>query len=290
MKRVGFIIGVAWFCSLLGCQDDAERAKEYTAFCHEGTACKEQGLCTGQCKDAKCKCIAGTDQDCASIDRCKTLGHCSAVNGECLARSDEDCKKASGCEAVGKCTAKEGHCIAGSAEGCKQSEICRKDGKCSLSTDRCVVASNADCRESHLCQLRRKCEAVEGECVLASKAPAEPPEDVARAPADAERTSSGLASKVLEKGVGKNHPKPEDRVLVLFTGWTTNGKKFADSFSGGQPHSTVLSSAIPGWTEGVGLMVEGEKRRFWIPQNLAYKGREPFGTLVFDIELVEIVK
>jgi peptidylprolyl isomerase len=48
---------------------------------------------------------------------------------------------------------------------------------------------------------------------------------------------------------------------------------------------------IPGWTEGVQLMVEGEKRRFWIPEELAYKGKEgPQGMLVFDIDLIEIKK
>jgi len=46
---------------------------------------------------------------------------------------------------------------------------------------------------------------------------------------------------------------------------------------------------IPGWTEGIQLMVEGEKVRFWIPENLAYQGKQaPYGMLVFDVELIRI--
>ena len=50
-----------------------------------------------------------------------------------------------------------------------------------------------------------------------------------------------------------------------------------------------LDRVIPGWTEGIQLMVEGEKARFWIPENLAYQGKQaPYGTLVFDVELIGI--
>ena len=57
----------------------------------------------------------------------------------------------------------------------------------------------------------------------------------------------------------------------------------------GQSISFALTDVIKGWTEGVQLMVVGEKRRFWIPEALAYKGqREPKGMLVFDIELIKI--
>ena len=58
----------------------------------------------------------------------------------------------------------------------------------------------------------------------------------------------------------------------------------------GMPATFGLSDVIAGWTEGVALMVEGERTRFWIPENLAYKGElgQPRGMLVFDIELIRI--
>ncbi|MDP0491527.1 MAG: FKBP-type peptidyl-prolyl cis-trans isomerase [Verrucomicrobiota bacterium JB023] len=126
------------------------------------------------------------------------------------------------------------------------------------------------------------------------KAPEPPkvPADVAAAPDDAETTESGLASKVLEKGEGETHPKATDTVTVHYSGWTTDGQLFDSSVVRGQPTSFPLNRVIKGWTEGVQLMVEGEKRRFWIPADLAYGenpgGGAPGGTLVFDVELLEI--
>jgi FKBP-type peptidyl-prolyl cis-trans isomerase len=117
------------------------------------------------------------------------------------------------------------------------------------------------------------------------------PADVAAPPPDAEKTKSGLASKVLTKGTGKDHPAASDRVAVNYIGWQTDGHMFDTSLTKPvQPIEFSLGGVIPGWTEGVQLMVEGEKRRFWIPQDLAYKGGEPKGMLVFDIELLKIVK
>jgi peptidylprolyl isomerase len=118
-----------------------------------------------------------------------------------------------------------------------------------------------------------------------------PPADVAAAPADAARTSSNLASKVIAPGTGTRHPRPNSRVRVHYTGWTTDGKTFDSSISKGQPIEFALDGVIPGWTEGVQMMVEGEKRRFWIPARLAYEGSpgRPQGTLVFDIELIRIL-
>ncbi len=116
------------------------------------------------------------------------------------------------------------------------------------------------------------------------------PPDVAAPPPDAEITASGLASKVLQPGTGTRHPKATDMVEVNYTGWTTDGKMF-DTSAGGDPLQFPLSQVIAGWTEGVQLMVEGEKRRFWIPENLAYQGAPgyPAGMLVFDVELLRIV-
>lgn len=115
-----------------------------------------------------------------------------------------------------------------------------------------------------------------------------PPDDVAAPPADAEKTASGLVSKVLTPGKGTTHPAKTDLVTVHYTGWTTDGKMFDSSLSSGKPATFPLDKVIAGWTEGVQLMVEGEKRRLWIPEELAYKGREgrPAGMLVFDVELI----
>jgi FKBP-type peptidyl-prolyl cis-trans isomerase len=118
---------------------------------------------------------------------------------------------------------------------------------------------------------------------------ATPPSDVAAPPADAAKTASGLASKVVTPGTGKTHPGASDIVTVHYTGWKTNGEMFDSSVLRGKPSSFPLNRVIAGWTEGVQLMVEGEKRRFWIPEALAYKGqREPKGMLVFDVELISI--
>jgi FKBP-type peptidyl-prolyl cis-trans isomerase len=118
--------------------------------------------------------------------------------------------------------------------------------------------------------------------------PIPPPDDVAAPPADAEKTESGLASKVLEPGKGTTHPAKSDVVTVHYTGWTTDGTSFDSSLPGGKPVTFPLDKVIAGWTEGVQLMVAGEKRRFWIPEDLAYKGKEgrPAGMLVFDVELI----
>ena len=114
------------------------------------------------------------------------------------------------------------------------------------------------------------------------------PADVKAAPADSKKTASGLAYKVLTRGTGTKHPSATSNVTVHYTGWTTDGKRFDSSVARGQPISFNLDEVIKGWTEGVQLMVDGEKARFWIPDTLAYKGQpqRPQGTLVFDIELI----
>lgn len=119
------------------------------------------------------------------------------------------------------------------------------------------------------------------------------PSDVAAPPADALKTASGLASKVLRVGLGNIHPKPSSMVTVHYTGWTPDGQLFDSSVKRGQPETFPLDGVIAGWVEGVQLMVKGEKRRFWIPGSLAYDNilgppGAPKGPLVFDIELIEI--
>ena len=117
-----------------------------------------------------------------------------------------------------------------------------------------------------------------------------PPADVAAVPADAQRTGTNLASKVLKAGTGTRHPRPNSRVTVHYTGWSTDGRTFDSSLTRGEPSTFGLDEVIDGWTEGVQMMVEGEKRRFWIPGRMAYDGApgKPQGMLVFEIELIRI--
>jgi peptidylprolyl isomerase len=119
--------------------------------------------------------------------------------------------------------------------------------------------------------------------------PSHPPADVKAPPADAKKTESGLAYKVLKEGVGGRHPRATAAVTVHYTGWTTDGKMFDSSIVKGEPATFQVDGVIPGWTEGLQLMYEGEKARFWIPESLAYKGKSaPYGMLVFDVELIKI--
>jgi peptidylprolyl isomerase len=119
--------------------------------------------------------------------------------------------------------------------------------------------------------------------------PTKAPPDVKAPPKDAQFTVSGLAYKSLKAGSGTRHPRSMSTVTVHYTGWTVDGKMFDSSVVRGQPATFSLDKVIPGWTEGLQLMVEGEKMRFWIPEKIAYKGQQPpFGTLVFDVELIKI--
>jgi FKBP-type peptidyl-prolyl cis-trans isomerase len=123
-------------------------------------------------------------------------------------------------------------------------------------------------------------------CALKDDSQVSAPPDVAAPPKDAHVTPSGLASKMLRVGISSTHPSPQSRVSVRYTGWTTDGKMFENSeFS-----LTPLSQLIPGWVEGLQLMVVGEKRRFWIPAELAYAKfpDRPQGMLVFDVELLAV--
>jgi peptidylprolyl isomerase len=130
-----------------------------------------------------------------------------------------------------------------------------------------------------------------GSAQQALKEPPVPP-DVAAPPKDAQVTPSGLASKVLVKGKGTEHPKSTSEVTVHYSGWTTDGKLFDSSVMRDMPATFPLDRVIKGWTEGLQLMVVGEKRRFWIPGSLAYdnvnRPGAPKGMLVFDVELLAI--
>jgi FKBP-type peptidyl-prolyl cis-trans isomerase len=132
--------------------------------------------------------------------------------------------------------------------------------------------------------------------LLAISKPPEPPavpKDVAAAPTSAKKTASGLRYTVLQAGTGKDHPTPQNRVKVHYSGWTTDGKMFDSSVTRGRAATFGVSQVIKGWTEGLQLMVVGEKTRFWIPAELAYGANPrpgaPAGMLVFDVELLEIL-
>jgi peptidylprolyl isomerase len=127
------------------------------------------------------------------------------------------------------------------------------------------------------------------ELISFADSPTKPPADVNRPPKTAKRTASELFYKTIKAGAGEQHPKASNQVTVHYSGWTTDGNLFDSSIPRGQPATFALSGVIAGWTEGLQLMVEGEKARFWIPEYLAYKGlSEPYGMLVFDIELIKI--
>jgi FKBP-type peptidyl-prolyl cis-trans isomerase len=132
-------------------------------------------------------------------------------------------------------------------------------------------------------------------CGNGTPAPAEkpglpPPPDVAAPPPDSVKAPSGLSTRVLQPGTGQRHPRTSDTVVVHYTGWTTDGKMFDSSVQRGQPAEFQVNGVIRGWTEGLQMMVEGEKRRLWIPEALAYQGQpgQPQGMLVFDVELIDI--
>ena len=107
-------------------------------------------------------------------------------------------------------------------------------------------------------------------------------------------TASGLKYTVLQKGTGKVNPKATDKVTVHYHGTLLNGTVFDSSVDRKEPATFPLNRVIPGWTEGVQLMVVGDKFRFEIPSDLAYGERSPSAaippnsTLVFEVELLGI--
>lgn len=107
-------------------------------------------------------------------------------------------------------------------------------------------------------------------------------------------TESGLQYLVLNEGSGSEHPGPQDKVKVHYHGTLIDGSVFDSSVDRGEPISFGLNQVISGWTEGLQLMVVGEKTRLFIPSELAYGRRGagaaigPDETLIFDVELLGI--
>jgi peptidylprolyl isomerase len=118
--------------------------------------------------------------------------------------------------------------------------------------------------------------------------PSQAPADVAAPGPEAQVLRSGVAFKILKPGTGLTHPNRTSWVSVHYTGWTTDGKLFDSSIPKGSAVTLLLKDTIEGWIEGLQLMVAGERRRFWIPEKRAYRGKAgmPAGTLVFEVELV----
>ena len=118
----------------------------------------------------------------------------------------------------------------------------------------------------------------------------EAPPDVAAVPDDAERSESGLAWRVLQEGSGDKKPTLSSLVSMNYTAWTADGEVFTSTAKQGRPRSTAVTGVIPGLREGLQLMRVGEKRRFWIPPELAYARQpgRPQGLLVYDVELLII--
>ena len=107
-------------------------------------------------------------------------------------------------------------------------------------------------------------------------------------------TKSGLQYQVLTEGTGRS-PKATDKVRCHYEGWLINGNVFDSSYQRGEPADFPLNGVIPGWTEGVQLMKEGAKYRFFIPYILGYGERgagsniPPYSTLIFDVELIKVL-
>lgn len=110
----------------------------------------------------------------------------------------------------------------------------------------------------------------------------------------ATKTASGMVIQTIKPGTGPS-PKATDRVKVHYHGTLTDGKVFDSSVQRGEPATFPLTGVIPCWTEGLQLMKVGGKSRLICPANLAYGDRssppiKPGSTLIFDVELLEIVK
>lgn len=150
-------------------------------------------------------------------------------------------------------------------------------------------------RASREPRLLRRAEGGEG----APKSRYDAPDDLT-APVLCERSSSGLAWQVLEKGGKGTPPLLADTVIVRYTGWKAEDGSLIDSSYLRQETTKVkMTSVIPGWKEGLMMMSPGEKRRFWIPASLGFvvdddmdpeEAPGPPGDLIYDVEFVGVTE
>ena len=107
-------------------------------------------------------------------------------------------------------------------------------------------------------------------------------------------TKSGLQYEVITEGTGRS-PKATDTVRCHYHGTLIDGTVFDSSYQRNAPADFGLNQVIPGWTEGVQLMKEGAKYRFYLPYNLAYGEHgagntiPPYAALIFDVELIKVL-
>jgi peptidylprolyl isomerase len=155
------------------------------------------------------------------------------------------------------------------------------------------VASPEDDRKAILAQELGEAPAPKGPCPERNE-----PNVLENPRAHVQRTALGLAYCILQEGPPGVVPGATDTVRVHYTGWTIDGEMFDSSVERGEALELPLNGVIRGWTEGLRVMTPGDKARLWIPGNLGYGRREageaagtpPKGTLIFDIELIGVVR
>lgn len=121
------------------------------------------------------------------------------------------------------------------------------------------------------------------------------PADVARPPADAEVSASGVASIQLRAGLGGPSPKPNDCVRLLYTSWKRDGSFHASTAGDAEPAPECLRRTMPGLAEAIERMSLGEERRIWLPGQLTYRSKDagdpaPTDDLTFDLTLLEVLR
>ena len=132
---------------------------------------------------------------------------------------------------------------------------------------------------------------VDFELLAIQKAPPVPL-DLKVPPRNATKLESGVSFRRIKKGGGTQHPSGKSRMLLHFSGWTTNGDLVESSVMAGQPASFDMLTVLRGWREALLQMVPGDKVRVWIPAAMAFGDKprrgQPRGDLVYELELISL--